>query len=133
MSCDAGPGSSSLASRVGPSRKRRPAPAPAEPSPASQDTRDPDTLRADIEKLAAENIQPLKVYFSGDDWQESASFVPSTSKSRRIFATFTYREGEQCNYGVAEILQTFDFMKAEYGEPEINIQKGLPIGCAEAN
>ena len=86
-----------------------------------------------VERLAAENIQPLKVYFSGDDWQESASFAPVTRKSRRVFATFTYRQAEECRYGVAEFVETFDFMKSGYAEPEIRIQKELPIGCAEAN
>ena len=86
-----------------------------------------------MEKLAGENIQPMKVYFSGDDWQESASFLPTATKSRRIFATFTYRQGEECRYGVAEIVETFDFMKAAYADPEIRIQKNLPVSCAEAN
>ena len=85
------------------------------------------------EKLAAENIQPLKVYFSGDDWQESASSTPTARKSRRVFATFTYRQGEVCRYGVAEFVETFDFMKGAYPEPEIRIQKDMPVGCAEAD
>ena len=86
-----------------------------------------------VEKLAAENIQPLKVYFSGDDWQESASVAPTARKSRRVFATFTYRQGEVCSYGLAEFAETFDFMKGAYTEPEIRIQKDMPIPCAEAN
>ena len=86
-----------------------------------------------VENLAVQKIQPLKIYFSGDDWQESASFVPTLKKSRRVFATFTYQQGEECRYGLAEIVSTFDVTKDAYGDPEVRIQKDLPIGCAEAN
>lgn len=85
------------------------------------------------EKLAAENIKPEKIYFSGDDWQELSSFGISMSKTRKVFATFTYRQAEQCRYGVAEVIQNFDFMQSKFGEAEIKIQKDLPIPCAEVN
>ncbi|HKP69158.1 MAG TPA: hypothetical protein VJV05_07735 [Pyrinomonadaceae bacterium] len=91
-------------------------------------------LKARVEeKLATEKIQPLKIYFAGDDWEELASFAPSQTKRRRIVATFTYRQGEECRYGVAEINQTFDFSKDAYVDPEIKLQKDLPADCAEAN
>ena len=86
-----------------------------------------------VERLAFENIQPLKVYFSGDDWEEAASSVPTANKWRRIVATFTYRQGEECRYGLAEVVETFDFLKLAYDEPEIRVQKDLPIACSEAN
>ncbi len=83
-------------------------------------------------KLATENIRPLKTFFSGDDWQEFASFSPPAKKSRRVFATFTYRRGEECFYGVAEVIEDFDFLEAKYGSPAFKVQKDLPIQCAEA-
>ena len=85
------------------------------------------------ETLAAENIKPQKLYFSGEDWQEFGSFGLSMSKSRRVFATFTYRNAEQCFYGVAEVLENFDFMQSKFAEAEIKLQKDLPIPCTEVN
>lgn len=85
------------------------------------------------EKLAAENIAPLKIYFSGDERQEIASFTPSVKKVRKVFATFTYRTGEECFYGVAEIVELYDMLQTKYGVPEIRLQKDLPIACGEAN
>ena len=82
-------------------------------------------------KLAAENIKPLNIFFSGDDWQEFASFGLAMKKTRKVFATFTYREGEACHYGVAEIVENYDFMQTKYGEAEIKLQKNLPVQCAE--
>ncbi len=84
------------------------------------------------EKLAADNIRPEKLYFSGDDWQEFGSFGLSMSKTRRVFATFTYRRGEQCLYGVAEATENFDFMESKFGDAEISVQKDLPIPCTDA-
>ncbi|PYS98652.1 MAG: hypothetical protein DMF63_14775 [Acidobacteria bacterium] len=85
------------------------------------------------EKLAAENITPVKVYVSGDDWQEFGSGGITTTKARKVFATFTYRSGESCMYGVAEVLQNYDFMESKYGAPQITIQKDLPAQCADVN
>ncbi len=85
------------------------------------------------EKLATENIKAEKIYFSGDDWQEFGSFGLSMSKSRRVFATFTYRQADQCFYGVADVTENYDFMLSKFGEAEIKLQKDLPIPCAEVN
>ena len=85
------------------------------------------------EKLAAENITPGKIYFSGDDWQESASGAFPQTRSRKIFATFTYRSGESCMYGVAEVVQKFNHMESKFGQAEISIQKNLPAQCADVN
>lgn len=82
-------------------------------------------------RLAAEKIEPTKIYFSGDDWIESASFAMGMKKSRRLFATFTYRSGESCFYGIAEIVQNYDFVEAKYGESEISLEKDLPVPCGE--
>ena len=85
------------------------------------------------DKLAAENIRPLKIYFSGNDWQEFASFGLGMKKSRRIFATFTYRLGENCFYGIAEVVEDFDFLESEFGEAEITFQKNMRVSCADAD
>ena len=84
-------------------------------------------------KLAADNITPSKIYFSGDDWQEyGAGGFPQT-RSRKVFATFAYRNGESCFYGVAEVVQKFNYSDSKFGESEISIQKGLPAQCADVN
>lgn len=91
-----------------------------------------EPLKAQLtSKLAADGIQPARIYFSGDDWEESASFVPTMKRSKRIFATFTYRRAEECYYGVAEMVENFDFMQSKFKEIEINIQKDLPVPCVE--
>jgi hypothetical protein len=82
-------------------------------------------------KLASENIRRQKIYFSGDDWQEFASSGPPMTKTRRLFATFTYQRDGSCFYGVAEVTQTFEPLEAKYGEPGIKLQKDIPIPCTE--
>ncbi|MBA3352016.1 MAG: hypothetical protein H0U23_06250 [Blastocatellia bacterium] len=83
-------------------------------------------------KLAADNILPLKTYFSGDDWEEVAAFGVQMRKSRRVFATFTYRRGEGCFYGVAEVTEEFEFLTGKFREADVKLRKDLPIPCAEA-
>jgi hypothetical protein len=86
-----------------------------------------------VAKLAAENITPVKLYFSGDDWQEFGSGGFTQTRARKIFATFTYRSGESCLYGTAEVVQKFDFAESKFGESEISIEKNLPADCADVN
>lgn len=86
-----------------------------------------------IEKLAAEKIVPLKIYFSGDDWQEFTSGGFTSTRTRKVFATFTYQSGEACMYGVAEVAEQYDFMQTKFGDPEITLQKDLPAQCTEVN
>ncbi len=83
-------------------------------------------------KLSAENILPLKTYFSGDDWEEHAAFGIQMRKSRRVFATFTYRRGEGCFYGVAEVTEEFDFLTGKFREADVKLRKDLAIPCTEA-
>lgn len=83
-------------------------------------------------KLALENIRPIKTYFSGDDWEEFAASGIQTRKSRRVFATFAYRRGEGCFYGVAEVTEEFDFLTGKFREADVKLRKDLPIPCAEA-
>ena len=83
-------------------------------------------------RLERENIRSERIYFSGDDWEEYGVFQ-SPAKVRRIFATFVYRRGDRCHYGVAEVLQTRDRDQPTFGEPEIKLQKDLPAECAQTN
>lgn len=81
--------------------------------------------------LATENIRPHKLYFSGDDWEEFGVSGPPASRTQRIFAVFTYQREATCLYGIAELVKTFDFLGSKYGEPEIRLQKDLPIPCTD--
>jgi hypothetical protein len=86
-----------------------------------------------VAKLASEDITPTKIYFSGDEWQEFGSGGVMQTRARKVFATFTYRSGESCLYGVAEVVQKFDIMTSKFGDSEISIQKNLPAQCEDVN
>jgi hypothetical protein len=58
----------------------------------------------------------VKIYFSGDEWQEFGSGGFTQTRSRKVFATFTYRNGESCLYGTAEVVQKFDVAESKFGE-----------------
>ena len=86
-----------------------------------------------IAKLASENITPAKIYFSGDDWQEFGAGGFGQTRLRKVFATYTYRNGESCMYGVAEVIQKYDLAQSKFGESDISLQKNLPAQCADVN
>jgi hypothetical protein len=86
-----------------------------------------------VAKLSSVGIIPARLYFSGDNWMEYASFSPAIRKSRKVFATFTYRKAETCFYGVATTVQDFEAMKSAFGESVITLQKDTPLPCAQLN
>ncbi|HUR99609.1 MAG TPA: hypothetical protein VMZ26_16205 [Pyrinomonadaceae bacterium] len=86
-----------------------------------------------VDTLAADEITPAKLYFSGDDWQEFGSTGMAMAKTRRVFATFTYQRGAQCFYGLAEARSSYDFMQSKFGGAEIKLQKDFPIQCSDVN
>ena len=93
-----------------------------------------DPLKAQIlNKLKSEGVTPVKFYFSGDDWTESAASTFNAKQIRKVFATYTYQKAKNCFYGVAEIVQIYDFMASKYGESTVNLQKDFPIQCIELN
>lgn len=86
-----------------------------------------------ISKLRAEKIEPVRFYFAGDAWAESATFLPETKRSRKVYGVFTYKQSESCLYGTAQATQTFDAMKSAFGDTAITLQKDLLIPCAQLN
>lgn len=91
-----------------------------------------ESLRSRIAaRVEAEGIKPAKIYFSGDGWLESASFAVETRKSRKVFATVTYRSGEKCFYRLARVVEQYDFVRGKYGETQIALEEALPLACRD--
>ncbi len=84
-------------------------------------------------ELQKQGITPVRFYFASDEWEERATSTMNMSKTRRVFASFTYKTGETCNYGVAEAAQKFDFMSSTYQATAVTVEKGFPIGCEKLN
>ncbi len=81
-------------------------------------------------QLNAAGIKPAAVYFTGDEWWESMGSPASMSPpSRRSFAVYTYRKGENCLYGIAEATEVFNNSTAKYGEPSIKLTSDIPTPC----
>jgi hypothetical protein len=87
-------------------------------------------LDREIEKAA---IKPARVYFAGDGWSESATFSPGVDRVRKVYGVFTYKKGETCFYGTAKVEERFDMMAAAFGEPEVALEKDLPLSCSALN
>ncbi len=84
-------------------------------------------------KLKAEGIEPARFYFASDAWIESGISVLNPEASRRVYATFTYRKGGVCHYGVAEAIQKYEPLKSAFVLDRADIISGLPLACAELN
>lgn len=86
------------------------------------------------DQLSKDNITPVRFYFASDNWDEmSSGGMTGMKRVRRIFAAFTYRSGDNCRYGVAEVEQNYMFMEMKYGPSNIKVEKDLPIPCDKLN
>ncbi|MBA2378742.1 MAG: hypothetical protein H0V76_04115 [Blastocatellia bacterium] len=84
-------------------------------------------------ELKEQGITPVRLYFASEQWEETSTSTMNMSKTRRVFAGFTYKVGEACEYGVAEASQKFDFMASRYLPTTVSVKKGFPIGCDKLN
>ncbi len=86
-----------------------------------------------LETIQREGIEPLKFFFTNDDWEDSTSGGAMTSRSKSANAAFMYRTGEACYYGLAKIDQQFDFETSKFAAPKITIEKGFAVSCSTMN
>ena len=82
-------------------------------------------------KLKGEGITPVRFYFASENWLEYGPSALHKERVREVFAAFTYRAGEACNYGVAKVSQKYDPMADRFVDGDIEFTKGLPLQCTE--
>ena len=83
-------------------------------------------------KLAAENIEPSRFYFAGDGWSEYLGSTMAMKRERKVYGVFTYRRAENCFYGLAEVLEKFDYSTGKFVVPgEITVTKDIAVPCAK--
>lgn len=84
-----------------------------------------------VQELAAARITPLTFYFADDNWSEYAAASISMRRERKIFAAYTYKKVDACYYGVAEVVQKYDFATMKFGESGITLTNELAVPCAK--
>jgi hypothetical protein len=88
-----------------------------------------DQLKTEIlNMLKSEGIVPVKFYFSSDEWVEYTE--NNVKQNRKVYAAYTYKNGGECLYGIAEVVQDYSYVSAGYGAANIYLRKDSPILCA---
>lgn len=91
---------------------------------------DDPAVRTEVtSRLKAEGITISSLYFAADNWAEYSDIPYSLRQIRSVSAAFTYQNGKDCFYGVANVLQNFDAMNNRFGESTINLRKDIAIPC----
>lgn len=85
-------------------------------------------VQAELNKFG---IRPVRFYFASEDWVEAGVSASSARQVRSVFAVFTYRNEEQCMYGLAEVREVFDLLSKKYVPEAIEIKRDMTIPCAE--
>ena len=86
-----------------------------------------------LAELVRNGITPTRVYFASDGWIDSSTFTPGETRTRKVFAVYTYKRGDACLYGMATISQTFNAMAGSFGEPAVGPSEGFSIPCTQLN
>jgi hypothetical protein len=82
-------------------------------------------------KLKEEGIIPVRFYFAGSTWDEFGQSQLNPRRIRRVNGVYTYRSGEQCFYGVAEIAQIYDVVNEKWSTDRITTSNNLPLACTQ--
>ncbi len=79
--------------------------------------------------IRSKGIEPIRFYFAVDDWFETRTFRPTTKRTRKAFAVYTFPRSTGCFYGIAQIEQEFDRLKSQFLAPEITFSNDYPVAC----
>ena len=82
-------------------------------------------------RLRDEGVTPVRLYFAGSNWEEFGMSQLNPKRTRRVNAAYTYRTGEECFYGVAEVRQTYDAVKDSWVTGRITTTNNLPLTCTQ--
>lgn len=82
-------------------------------------------------KLKEDGIKPLRFFYAADDWSEFGTSTLDRIPRRVMYAVFTYREKEDCMYGIAKLTQTMDMMTSTFSGDTIELTKGIKTACSE--
>jgi len=82
-----------------------------------------------LAKLGLEGIKPANFYFAGDGWSEYMGSTMAMKRERKAFAAYTYQKAAECLYGVATVVQKFDYMNDKFGPSEVSLTKDLAVPC----
>ena len=92
---------------------------------------DQSIKKAVIEKLAPEGLTPSNFYFAGDGWSDYSGSTMAMARNRKVFAVFTYEKAAKCYYGLAQVVQKYDFAHSKFDAPAVELLKDLAVPCAK--
>ncbi len=81
------------------------------------------------ERLTAEKITPIRIYFAGDNWLEYSDLPTAQRQFRTVTGVVTYRAGAKCLYGTATVLQVYNQAENRYGSSIIAFRKDILTTC----
>jgi hypothetical protein len=84
-----------------------------------------------VARLKDEGLTPESFYFAGDNWSEYMGSTMAMKRERKVFAVYTYKKAADCFYGLATVVQKFDFPSDKFGPSEISLTKDLPVPCSK--
>ncbi|MEP7213419.1 MAG: hypothetical protein ABI791_10105 [Acidobacteriota bacterium] len=92
---------------------------------------DAATRDAVVNRLKAEGLTAESFYFAGDAWSEYMGSTMAMKRERKVFAVYTYKKAADCFYGLAAIVQNYDYSADKFGPSEISLTKDLALPCAK--
>jgi hypothetical protein len=90
---------------------------------------DPSFKGQALRQINAKGIQPIKIYYSVDDWQVHLVNETSRRDHRSLYGAYTYKRDNQCLYGVFEVIQNWSEVRGQWMDTRIELRDDFPIMC----
>jgi len=80
-------------------------------------------------KTKSAGIVPANFYFAGDGWSEYLGSTMAMKRERKVFGVYSYKKAAGCLYGVAEVVQKFDYSSGKFGPADITLINDIAVPC----
>lgn len=87
-----------------------------------------------LEAVRNKNIEPLKFYFTSDDWTVQANWSSGLPEWQSVFAAVIYKDGDECKFAEVGVSYKYNPLTTQWSDlyPPV-VKDGFPIDCSKIN
>lgn len=83
---------------------------------------DPSFKELALKQIKAKDINPIKIYYSVNDWEVLYDNATSRKDHRSLYGAYTYKRDNHCLYGVFEVIQDWNDLQGKWDEARIELR-----------
>lgn len=85
-----------------------------------------------LDAVRNKNIEPLKFYFTSDDWTVQANWSSGLPEWQSVFAAVLYKDGDECKFAEVGVSYKYIPLTEQWSDLyDPVVKEGFPIDCSK--